>query len=191
MLQKNLSTQKDQDHTAGDLRPALKAGAEKGPDHHTRQGDHKSRAADDRHSRQDVHVQKCKRDPNSQCVDAGSHRHQQQLLIIQRHTHRTGRLLRLPFQRLPHHLTADECQQKKSQPVVQMLDIPGKLGAQQPAGIGHQRLKSAKKQRNHSRIAQIQFWHTESLAHRYSKGVHREPHADQQQFQKSHIAAPL
>ena len=72
-----------------------------------------------------------------------------------------------------------------------MLDVPGKLGAQQPAGIGHQRLKSAKKQRNHSRIAQIQFWHTESLAHRYSKGVHREPHADQQQFQKSHIAAPL
>lgn len=31
VLQKNLSTQKDQDHTAGDLRPALEAGAEKVP----------------------------------------------------------------------------------------------------------------------------------------------------------------
>ena len=87
---------------------------------------------------------------------------------------------------LPDHIAADKDQQHKGDPVVDVGDKGLKLGAQQPAQEGHQGLKAAEPQPGGQHVGEAHPPHGQALADGDGKGVHGQPHGQDEQLQKTH-----
>ncbi len=184
MLQQNLDTDQHKDRAAGNARLLAKARAKPRAQRHAGNGKHERRCPDDQHGRDDGHLQKGERDAHRQRIDARGKRKQQK-----RYQPRAA-VLRgffLAAQRFHDHLAADEQQQRKHDPVIQLRDIPFELAAKQITDQRHQRLKSAEEQAHQRRPGQVQPPHVQALAKGRSKRIRRQADAGQQQFHKGHL----
>ena len=65
-------------------------------------------------------------------------------------------------------------------------DLLPELGSYKVAEQGHQRLKAAEPQAHKGHLPHVHLPQGQALTHRHGKGVHREPHRHQKQFQQSH-----
>ena len=94
--------------------------------------------------------------------------------------------LLVPAEALLDHVAADEGQKDESDPVVEGVDVLVKGGAQQEADEGHQGLKAAEPRAGEQIVPGTQPLDGQALAHGDGKGVHREAHGNQKQFQNIH-----
>ena len=128
--------------------------------------------------------------PHCQRVNTGRHRHQQQFLQIQSFVGKFFLFLAILMQGVPHHLPADEQQQHKGDPVVIPGDVLRKSAAQQPAQKGHQRLESTKEQCDDKGMPVVDAPHSQALAYRHRKSVHRKADPNEQNFYCTHAFTP-
>src|SRR5699024_2156429 len=134
----------------------------------------------------DFHIQKRKGHPNRQGVNAGGHRQGKH----RPHIH-GGRLFPACFlflrgKGLPHHVSANQSQQNKGNPVVHRSNHIFKLDAQQIPGQRHQRLKTPEPQSRQGALLPCTFFHGKSLTDRNGKRVHGKTHCQQKKFRNTH-----
>ena len=123
--------------------------------------EHERGNTNDAHRRHNVHLQKRKRDANSQRIDACCNGQQEQFLQVKIET--VARFFFAAFcvmEHIPKHLPADKSQKRKSNPVGYRGHKAGKLRAQRPTQSGHERLKHPEKQRNYRSLLHIQTRHS-------------------------------
>ena len=87
-------------------------------------------------------------------------------------------------------LTADEQQQHKGDPEAIPGDVLRKTAAQQPAQKGHQRLEPAKEQCDDKGMPVVDAPHSQALAYRHRKSVHRKADPNEQNFYCTHAFTP-
>lgn len=184
MLQQDLDADQHENRAAGNARLLAEARAKPRAQRHAGNGEHERRRPDDQHGRDDRNLQKGERDAHRQGVDARGKRKQQK-----RHQPRAAALcgFLLAAQRFHDHLAADEQQQRKHDPVIQLRDILLELAAKQIADQRHQRLKAPKEQAHQRRPGQVQPPHVQALAKGRGKRIRRQTDAGQQQFHKGHL----
>ena len=89
------------------------------------------------------------------------------------------------------HIDADNCQQRKGNPMVHRLNGIGKERAQEEADGRHQRLKTAEPEAAGHAGLQRSLLHCQALADGNRKGIHTDTHSQQKQFSNSHKKTPV
>ena len=95
-------------------------------------------------------------------------------------------LLALTGDALPEHVSADQDQQDKGDPVVEPGDVGGEGRAEQPAQRRHQRLKPAEPRADNQVVAGTQLLCGQPLADGNGESVHGQSHGNQKKFDKAH-----
>ena len=147
MLQQDLAAHQHQNDAAGQFRTGFVAGAEPMADGNAHgrkaEGDH----ADEADGGHNVHRQEGKGHAHGQRVDAGGHRQGE---------HGGGAKLAVQLLRLgagfTNHVSADEYQQGKGNPMIHIGDELLELGAQQITHQRHQSLEAAEVQAGDGRM---------------------------------------
>ena len=183
MLQKDLCPDQYEDNAARQLRAAFIARAEEVAHHHAEKRQHKRRAADEEHRRHDLHPQKSKRNADRKRIDTRRHGEEQQLFVVDA---AIGLLLRC-LAALFDHVAADEREQEKHNPMVDLFNIERELAAEKISQQRHQRLKAAEKECDEQRILFVDSLHRKALADRDGESVHRQTNGNQKQFKQRHV----
>ena len=132
-------------------------------DDHSAKRDDERRNANQRHRRNDVHIEERERHANSKRIDARRDGEEQQF------ANRQARYIfilesAILVECIPEHLAADKCEQRKRNPVGNCCYVMGELLAERPTDHGHERLESSEEQRNHKGLTHIELAHPKTFA---------------------------
>lgn len=169
MLDQDLAADQDQNDAAHKLCKGFVLRSEHIAHLHAESGQEEGDDADEGNGGNDGDVrQKCKGHANRQRIDAGSNGKQQHFLEGKRGV---GALFLLG-EGLPDHVGADEHQKHESDPVVDGGDLLLKTVTDQIAERGHQRLKGAEPESDHTGLFQGDLRGGKALAHGDCESVH-------------------
>jgi len=157
VLEEDFQADQDQDAAAGDFGLAFQGQAKPVADHDACEGENQGRDSDKTDSRQDINGEEGEGDPHSQGIDAGRDGQDRQFAQVEPDL--AMRVLSVLLERFMDHLGTDQGKQDEGQPMVDAIDINGKLAAQKPADQGHAALENTKKGCNGQSLAIIKLFH--------------------------------
>ena len=139
MLEQDLDTHEDQDHTSGNLCFCLIAQTEDIADLYAGHGENEGRYTDEEDSSDDINLQEGESNTDCQSIDARSDCQQEHRLYIQR----VGSVFLFLRQGFLDHRSTDDTEEYEGNPVVNGGDETFKLTAKEIADRRHQCLKAA------------------------------------------------